>query len=138
MNTLTTLFKQSAALEPRSGLREQILAQIATAQYRAGVARRRWALSGVVLSGVAFSAGVMIYGQTFLQSDFWTLLSLLFTDLSAILSASQDFLYSLLETAPVLPLVVFLFPLMALFWSLGWFFSQSETSHRFIHSVPVH
>ncbi len=138
MNTLTILFRQSSNPEPNPGLRGKILNQIAVEQHRIVLVRRRLALFGVALSGLAFSAGVLMYGQMFLQSDFWTLLSLLFTDLSTILGTSQDFVYSLLETAPVLPLVVFLFPLMVLFWSLGWFFSQSDASHYFTRAVSAH
>lgn len=95
---------------------------------------------GLAVSGLIFFVGVFQYGGSLLQSDFWSISSLLFSDLSVVATSFQDFTFSLLETLPVLPLFALLAPLSLFLWSAGFLLSLSEkqeTKH-FHHGALAH
>jgi hypothetical protein len=111
---------------PDAGLRARILARLGTEQQRLLSVRRRWSVAGVMVSGLIFFGAWFQYSDALVQSDFWLLSSLLFSDLGAIMVSSQDFAFSLLETLPVIPLLVLMAPLALFFWSMSLIISLSE------------
>ncbi len=116
---LRQAFHKTASLEPSSGLERRILLAISAEAARQ--ARRRLFLSyaGLIGSLGVFAYAAMTSGVHFVRSDFWHLLSLLFSDLGAVLGFWQDFLLSLAETFPVVPLIILLVPVFTLLLSLS-------------------
>lgn len=127
-NALRETFHKTASMEPSEGLERRILMSIAVEEARR--LRRKLFLSYAGLMG---SLGVLAYagvtsGKTFLQSDFWNLLSLLFSDAAAVLGFWQDFLLSLAETFPVISLIILLIPVFMLVLSLHFYASVAGKS----------
>jgi len=98
MKSLQTTFESLTREEPRQALRLRILAQIQMLEERR-MHREKWfSLSILSLSVFVFFGGMYQYGPMLLQSDFWMLLSLVFSDLGILMGSFQYFIYSLLET----------------------------------------
>jgi hypothetical protein len=123
MNTLRTLLQSQSNVEPSVLLRDRILTAITREEYHLIKRREQTVLFGVVLSLGLFLTLATEYSRVLLQSDFWSLAALLFSDLGIVITTSQDFLYSLLETLPLVPLISLLLPLTVFFWLLSLFLS---------------
>ncbi len=126
MKSVEQAFRSIAEEEPRLSLRADILMQIDLLQSRQAYHQKRLSLAMIVFSLGVFFVGVYQYGLTLIQSDFWTLLSLIFSDLGVLMSSLQDFSYSLLETLPLVPLLALLAPIVLFFWSMSLLLAVSE------------
>ena len=62
----------------------------------------------------AFLAAIFWHGEALLESDFWNVSGLFFSDMDVVVSHGSDFLFSLLETFPIVPAVSFLAPVFVL------------------------
>ncbi len=122
---LHKIFKNIQEIEPPKDLAGSILARVDALQKRQ--IKRRLMLSYLSLAGSfgAFVLAIVEYGQSFLQSDFWILLRLLLTDASAVFKNWNDFLFSLLETFPVISVVAILIPVFLIFISFSVYFKFS-------------
>ena len=129
MNTLHTIFKKISEIEPSSGLEKRIFEKIAF-QNKLAV-RRKLALihAGFAVSASAFIWAIFTLGKAFLQSDFWTLAKLFFSDTGLVLQNWVDFSYSLLETLPIFNIVLMLLPVFALFMLAGAYFKTVNNNH---------
>ena len=110
MNTARTLFKNIATPSLREGLQEEVFQAITVAS---DAQRKRFLTmmyGGLVLSGVAMVYAGLTYGVMFFESEFWSVLSLLFSDVLVVANYWNDFLFLLLETVPVAPLLFVLVP----------------------------
>ena len=137
MKSLQTTFQSMTKEEPRQALRLRILAQIQLLEERQAYRQKWFSLGMLGLSAIVFFGGVYQYGSMLLQSDFWTLASLLFSDLGILAGSFQDFAYSLLETLPLVPLLVILVPLVLFFWSMSLFLALSEKKGHSIFAGAV-
>ena len=140
MKRIEDVFQEMPGHEPASGLRSRILTCIEQEQTLLLSRRRRMSIVGLVVSAFVFFVGIFQYGGPLLQSDFWRLSSLLFSDLGVVATSFQDFTFSLLETLPAVPLFALLAPLSLFLWSAGFLLSLSEkheTKH-FHHGVLAH
>ncbi|MBP9727880.1 MAG: hypothetical protein KBD27_00720 [Candidatus Moranbacteria bacterium] len=126
MKPLEKTFEAIVREEPSQLLRASILTKIGLLQSRKERHQKWFSLGMLSLSILLFSLGVYQYGQTLLQSDFLRLLSLLFSDLGVLIGSFQYFSYSLLETLPIVPLLVLLVPVVFFFWSMSLFLALSE------------
>lgn len=140
MSQIRSLFRESRSFEPSPTLKGRILARIQEEQIALQERRRKLSFAGLGISLLTLSLGVFQYGGTLIESDFWLLFSLLFSDLGTVLNSFQDFAYSLLETLPVAPLFVLLLSLALFFWSMSFLLSLSgKGAHREFHgAVPTH
>ena len=137
MKSLQTTFESLTREEPRQALRLRILAQIQMLEERR-MHREKWfSLSILSLSVFVFFGGMYQYGPMLLQSDFWMLLSLVFSDLGILMGSFQYFIYSLLETLPFVPLLVLLVPVVLFFWSMSLFLALSEKKGHSVFSGAV-
>lgn len=108
--TTQTIFESiRPALPP--GLSSRILSSIDQEIFTRNQYRARVAAWSAVLSLAVFLASLNVAGRDFFASGFWQLISLLISDLSFILSHSEDFLLSLAETFPATSVTLFLVPL---------------------------
>lgn len=136
MKTLTSLFRELSH-EPSTSLKERVLLALREEWARSLRQQYRLALLGVVTSGVGFVFMIFFFGATLVHSEFWSLLMLLFSDMQIVIGSSQDFFVSLLETVPVIPITLFLMPLMILLWSasvLVSFLAQQRRERFFFHA----
>ena len=126
---LHQIFKAIRIIEPSPQLRVSILTRIETLQKRQ--IKRKLVLTyfSLVASLGAFIWTVVAYGNDFLQSDFWILLRLALTDASAVLKNWNDFLFSLLETFPVMSTTIMLVPVFALLISFSVYFKLIQRNH---------
>jgi hypothetical protein len=135
MPQIRNVFQALTKENPSPALRETILLRIAMEETLLLKQKRSLALFGLLTSFVALSVIGLQYGTLFLQSDFWMLLSLLFSDLGLIATSFQDFFYSLLETLPVGPLLLLFLPLTLFFWSMSHFFSSKRMERVFDQAI---
>ncbi len=105
--------------EPSQTFQTRVLERLAVEQERISQRRFFMTVAGVVTSLVLSVYGVYAVGSTLVQSDFWQMLSLLFSDATAVTALGQDFFLSLLEMLPAVQIALVLAPLFALLLSLS-------------------
>ncbi len=122
-------FKGIEEIEPPSKMAGLILSEIGL--LRGKQAKRKIMLSYFSLAGSfgAFVWAVFEYGGVFLQSEFWSLLKLLLTDMGIVLGNGNDFTLSLLETFPVASMIIILIPVLALLFSVSVYFKSVDRIH---------
>ncbi len=131
MNTLNTIFKHIApSVLPAPGLAERILAAIASELDRRVRRERRAAYAGMALSAAVASAAGAGYGGELAQSDFWSIVSLAFSDASALAGYWDSFLYSLIETFPAAAVAAFVLPVFVFLISLGMYSRFRQDADR--------
>lgn len=128
-------FKNIEEIEPSSKLAGLILFEIGLLQEKQ--AKRKLVLSYFSLAGSlgAFVLAVFEYGGVFLQSEFWSLLKLLSTDAEIVLGNWNDFSFSLLETLPVVSIIIILIPVLALLFSISVYFKSIQKNHYNFNNV---
>lgn len=130
MNTLRTLFRESISSEEREDLQERIFSTLAVLKATQMRRRRQMVGAGLLLSGTSVVSAVLISGGTFVGSEFWSVLSLFFSDLLVVVNYWNEFSLLLLETLPVVPLLTLLVPIFVFSLFLGMYF-QTKATHRF-------
>lgn len=117
MPTLNTLFKNIPTVEPERGLESRIFHSIAL-ERRQRARRKIWAVyAGIGGSSVALVLVVFSYGRMVMESDFWNLIQLLFSDATVIISHGGSFAFSLLEVFPASAIALLLAPVFTLLLS---------------------
>ncbi|HRY82379.1 MAG TPA: hypothetical protein P5232_01575 [Candidatus Moranbacteria bacterium] len=128
------LFKETSEINPPEKLEFLILQKIEIETQKQ--IQRKLALSYVWLFG---SALLLIYsgfafGQTILQSEFWRIASLFFSDMRAVLTNWQDFIYSLLENFPIFNIIAILAPIVLLLHFFGKNLDlYHQSKHKFVN-----
>ncbi|NTU66913.1 MAG: EscU/YscU/HrcU family type III secretion system export apparatus switch protein [Candidatus Moranbacteria bacterium] len=128
---LKTIFERFGSDEPGEALKDRILSRIEKERIR--VARRRLFVSaaGLFASLVAMVFSGYASGNSFLQSDFWSILNLVFSDIGIVSAHLGDFIASLAETFPVVDAVLLTIPVFTLLVSLSAYFkSKGESGER--------
>jgi|WetSurMetagenome_2_1015567.scaffolds.fasta_scaffold23095_1 hypothetical protein len=129
MNTLHTIFKNISDLEPSVGLEKRILRKI---DFQNKLALRRklaFIYAGFAASAGVFMLAIIALGKALLQSDFWTLAKLIFSDTGLVFQNWGDFAYSLLETLPIFGIIAMLIPVFALFMLGSAYFKTVNHNH---------
>lgn len=119
MKDLHNLFKNIQEINPTQRLEVLILKKIE-------ITKQKQIQQRVISAYVYMFGSVMlliysgiVFGKEILQSDFWSVASLFFSDLSVVLSNWQTFAYSLLETFPIVGVISISIPIFILLWSLA-------------------
>lgn len=133
MYTLHSFFRDREVLSPREGLEKRILSAVLAVKNRE--MKRRLIVSYV---GIVSSLGVLAYtsltfGRTLLESDFWNIVSLVFSDLTLAVNYWNDFLLSLLETVPALSVASVLLPIFIFFMFLNMYAGVRKEHYSFNH-----
>ena len=118
MSHLSSQFKNIPAL-PAAGCEARVFAALRNAHLEAARRARQYSFVGFGISVILAASGIVVYGADLFASEFWSLLSLVFSDGSIILQALPDYMASLLETLPIIPLLVLFAPLTLFLWSLA-------------------
>lgn len=125
MNHLTSIFK-NITCAPDPFLEGRVLLALRAERKRLLRWQNRLAVGSVAGSGILFVVTVFFLGTALIQSEFWSLSTLLFSDLGVIVTSGGDFLYSLLETLPLVPLIALFAPLTLFFFSMSFLLSLGE------------
>jgi len=129
-NKLNLVFKNIAKVEPPKSLNKAILHKIG--QERAHKIRTELFISraGFVGSFLILFYTASAFGKTILESEFWNLASLIFSDLNIVASHWQQFSYSLLETMPVTSIIVILLPIFVFMLSFNFYLNLRQGGKR--------
>jgi hypothetical protein len=116
---LENLFKNMQLTNPPKKLSGDILMHIEKIQ------KRRFQLK-TVLSTIGSSISVLvavylffILGSSIVNSEFWNVISLVFSDITIVVQNWQEFSLLLLETVPALTLALILIPIFTFLLSLN-------------------
>jgi hypothetical protein len=129
---LAQLFKNISEVNPPAKLAGFIFSRIEKEKIRR--AKRQLIFSYVGLGSsvlLAVFAGIF-FGQTFLQSEFWTIFSLIFSDIVVVFKNWDTFFMSLLETFPVVHAAIFLVPVfLLLFFADCYLSNKASCKYKF-------
>jgi hypothetical protein len=128
---LSRLFKNTKDLEPSTGLEAFILSKIEVMERK--IIQRKLALSyaGIFSSAVAAVYFIMIFGSGIIESEFFNLLALAFSDLGTVLANWKDFSYSLMETFPVVYTAIIFVPVFTLLLSFNGYLNNHNHNRRY-------
>ncbi|MFZ2187203.1 MAG: hypothetical protein WAV46_01060 [Candidatus Moraniibacteriota bacterium] len=126
MDTVRKLFKKIEPSLCREDFESEIFQAIAAA--RTGQLKRRVAVSyvGLLFSGVAILSAGLLYGGAFLGSEFWSVIALLFSDAAIVAGDWNNFVFLLLETVPVVPILLLLVPTFIFLLFLSMYVGATE------------
>jgi hypothetical protein len=123
------LFKNLKNIEPSQGLEEKILKAIALEKSLGMRKKLLFARGGLAVSFGALAYSLFVFGRMFLESDFWSLAKLSFSDSGVITSHIGDYWVSLLETLPVVEIFAMLVPVFAVMILLSYYFKFTNNNH---------
>ncbi|MDO8240486.1 MAG: hypothetical protein Q7T51_00670 [Candidatus Moranbacteria bacterium] len=128
---LHTIFANLPEVGPDSKLSGRIFQAVEAEKDR--VIRKKLLISrlGLGTSMAVFSMAVFAFGQEILQSEFWSMVSLAFSDMMVVAQNWQDFTASLLETFPTVSVVAILAPVMMLLFSFS-VYLEASNKHKYI------
>jgi hypothetical protein len=126
---IKNLFKNLQDLEPSQLLEEKILKAIAFKKSLEIRKKLMFARAGLVASFGAFFYMFFIFGKSFLESDFFNLIKLVFSDTGIIITHLGEFSISLLETLPVIEIFAMLVPVFILAMMFSYYFKFTNNNH---------
>lgn len=129
MGNLRNLFKKLKDIEPSRGLEGRILQAIAVENSRKVARKLMYARAGLAVTFGALLYSLLVFGRSFLQSDFWNLVKLVFTDTGIIAGHIGDYSISLLETLPVVEIFAILVPVFVLTVLFSYYFKFTNNNH---------
>lgn len=134
---LDQLFKDISELEPPVNLSGFIFARIEKEKIRKAKKQLIFSYFGLFGSLIlAVSAGIL-FGQAFLQSEFWVMLSLVFSDMAVVAKNWDTFFLSLLETFPVVHATIFLVPVFIMLISANCYLTnKANCKYKFNLLTP--
>ncbi|MFZ2188697.1 MAG: hypothetical protein WAV73_04005 [Candidatus Moraniibacteriota bacterium] len=133
-NKLNQLFEGINEIDPPIALAGFVFSEIAKEKNR--ITKRQLFFSYVSFAG-SFTLAIYVgtvFGQAFLQSEFWTMLSLVFSDIAIVMRNWDTFFLSLLETFPVAHAMILLVPIFLMLASASYYFN-SKTNYRYKYNL---
>lgn len=127
---LSQIFKNISELEPAPKLAGFILAKIEREGNKMLREKKALAWAGLFGSATAAVYLVSIFGQEILQSDFWSIASLVFSDINIVAGNWYDYALSLLETFPAVHAALMLAPIFVLLISLNAYLNLIDKNNR--------
>lgn len=121
---LGQIFKDVSEINPPFRLESVILAKIKQEEKKLIREKKFFTLLGLIGSAATAAWAVLVFGQEIWQSDFWSIISLAFSDMSIVAGNWYDYSLSLLETFPALHAAVILAPVFALLLLLNSYLNQ--------------
>jgi hypothetical protein len=126
---IKNIFNRLKNVEPPQSLEGEILKAIVREKRLEIKKKLLFARTGLVVSFGALIYVLSVFGKTFLQSDFWNLAKLIFSDTGIIAGHFGDFSISLLETLPVVEIFAMLVPIFAVMMLLSCYFKFTNNNH---------
>jgi len=128
---LHNFFKNLKNVEPSVGLEGKILKAIALKKSLEVRKKLMFARAGLTVSFGALAYTLFVFGRAFLESDFWNIAKLAFSDSGVIASHIGEYSVSLLETLPVVEIFAMLVPVLLVTAMLSYYFKF--TNNKFNH-----
>jgi hypothetical protein len=129
---LQKIFKKLQNVEPSLGIEGRILTAIARENSQKIAQRLLFARAGLLASFGALMYTLFVFGRAFLESDFWNLLKLSFSDSGTIAGHFGDYSASLLETLPVIEIFAMLVPVFVAMILFSYYFKFSNNKFNHI------
>ena len=126
---LKKIFQKIKNIEPSRELEGKILKAITLENSRKVARKLMYARAGLAVSFGALVYALFVFGRAFLESDFWNLAKLSFSDSGVITSHISDYSVSLLETLPVVEIFAMLLPIFAVMMLLSYYFKFTNNNH---------
>ncbi len=133
-NNLNQLFKGIAEIDPPIALAGFVFSEIVKEKNRR---TKRQLFFSYFSFGGSFALAIYVgtvFGQAFLQSEFWTMLSLVFSDVATVMRNWDTFFLSLLETFPVAHAMILLIPIFLMLASASYYFNN-KTNYRYKYNL---
>lgn len=128
--SINKLFKELGDSEPRDSLAAKILLEISRDRERSARRKMFFSRLGMAASLIGMVYAVAVYGNALVVSEFWSLASLAYYDAGILWSHWNSFVYSLLETFPVVDLIALLLPIFTLCLSLSTYSKSLNLKYR--------
>jgi hypothetical protein len=129
---LSRLFKNIPEIEPSPKLETAILKRIGWIETHQRQRRLVFSYFGLAFSGLAVIWTLVIFGHAVLNSEFWSVLSLVFSDARTVIAYFPDFVSSLLETLPATSIIAILVPIFILFIFSGLYFDSRNNRNNYL------
>ena len=126
---LQKIFKNLKNIEPSRGLEGRILKAVARENSRKISQKLLFARAGLAVSFGALAYTLFVFGRAFLESDFWNLAKLSFSDSGVVATHAGDYWISLLETLPVVEIFAVLVPVVAVLVMFSYYFKFTNNNH---------
>ena len=122
-NKLSQIFKSVSQVEPPKELSGLIFRRIEREKEKKIKRNLLWSYVGLTSSfSIAFII-ILTFGSALAKSDFWSIFSLIFSDALVVAGNWQEYGYSLLETLPMINVIIFLTPIFVFLLFLNLLFS---------------
>lgn len=134
---LRKIFKEIEDSNPPQELESLILKKIELEkkkQVRGKLFLAYFGLAGSLASAVC---AVSIFGNEFLKSEFWSMISLIFSDAFIVAGNWREYAYSLLETLPVMQMIAILVPTFTFLLSLNFYLSSRKNKHNLFDRLAL-
>ena len=127
---LHQIFKNIDEIEPAEELSDRIFACVFGEKDR--IIKRKLMISrlGLGASMAVFLASSFTFGSVITQSEFWSIVSLVFSDMVMVVQNWQDFTFSLLETFPTVSVIAVLTPVMMMLFSFS-VYLETNNKHKY-------
>lgn len=126
---LRQIFKNIKQQDIPADLEKRILKAIALEKSRQVARKLLFARAGLTVSFGVLTYTLFVFGRAFLESDFWNLAKLAFSDTGVIVAHLGEFSVSLLETLPVVEILAILVPVFALAMLASYYFKFTNNNH---------
>jgi hypothetical protein len=135
MDRLSQIFKNMQEVEPSRGLNDLIMQKIALERGKQIKRKIFLSYAGITGSALATLFVVVSLWDSFFQSEFWSMLSLMFSDLMIVAENWKIYAYSLAETFPVANAIAILIPIFGLLAFFSFLLSLKNKNSRNV-SIP--
>ncbi len=127
--TLSQAFKSINEQNSPAYLEGAVLLEIKAIREKQAKKRLFLSYAGMLSSFILLFFAIAEFGNAFLQSEFWSLASLVSSDILVVAGNWKDFVYSLLETFPVINAIAIFIPFFILFLSFGTYLSSKRGNY---------
>lgn len=127
---IKNLFKNLKEFEPPEKLQGRILSAVAAKKAQAMKRKLFFVQSGITVSLGVLLGSLLVFGKSFLDSDFVNLVKLMFSDTGMIMSHMGNFSISLLENMPVFEIFAMLVPIFILTVILSWYYKFENNNFK--------
>jgi hypothetical protein len=134
MDTLHAIFKEIPSVDFSMDMEGRISRAIEGERVALEKGRNRIFFAGFALSAVGLFVATLWHGSALIESDFWSMTALLFSDADVVMAHGSAFLFSLLETFPVIPAVVLLAPVFVLLLLAEEYAKLDGAYHRYTYN----
>lgn len=130
MGKLSQIFKNMQEIEPSRGLNGLIMQKIALERGKQIKRKIFLSYAGITGSALATFFVAVSLRDSFFQSEFWSMLSLMFSDLVIVAGNWKTYAYSLVETFPVANAIAILIPIFGLLAFFSFLLSLKNKNSR--------